>query len=489
MGSARAKFPARHVLIFTLFVSSTCIYTPTATAQAPDIEPQPIRVESNEVLVPVLVFDKKRLDAIHQMNIVDFLRQASAQNSRLLDDVAVQGLSATDFHMFEDGNEQHIQRVTTEPGAPWKLTWTTNGSRPDPAAPKGPGDAVTVHWLSYVVAYTPPPSPDGSCHQIMVKVDRSDSVVFARQEYCNVSHAANDTLKGTQLGSQMEADLNSSRSGNLKLSLMIFPAFGDAKGGYRTDVIVESPAKPRWLADCTKPPKIGVLGILYTSNRLIAARFSGLIGDVIPVAVPTPPSGDKSCVQTGPDDYGTRLDLTPGQYILRVVVRDGKKFGRSETPVNLGSYVGKSLEISEVVLAKRHRQIQGSSDGATTSAGEYVPLAVRGFEVLPAMNSRFKKGEPLGFYFEIYALQQAATPPTTIEAHLRIVNATTGQVVKTLQPVDAAHYATPGDPVIPIGGEIDISALPSDKYRLDVQATDSAGTDTLWRTANFTIGH
>jgi hypothetical protein len=41
--------------------------------------------------------------------------------------------------------------------------------------------------------------------------------------------------------------------------------------------------------------------------------------------------------------------------------------------------------------------------------------------------------------------------------------------------------------VIPIGRGIDISKLPNGSYRLDVQATDSTGKSTAWRTANFTV--
>jgi len=44
-----------------------------------------------------------------------------------------------------------------------------------------------------------------------------------------------------------------------------------------------------------------------------------------------------------------------------------------------------------------------------------------------------------------------------------------------------------GSPVIPIGRGIDINKLPNGSYRLDVQATDSAGKSTPWQAANFTV--
>ena len=41
--------------------------------------------------------------------------------------------------------------------------------------------------------------------------------------------------------------------------------------------------------------------------------------------------------------------------------------------------------------------------------------------------------------------------------------------------------------VIPIGIGIDISKLPKGSYRLEIQATDSAGQSTPWKTANFMV--
>jgi predicted phage tail protein len=41
--------------------------------------------------------------------------------------------------------------------------------------------------------------------------------------------------------------------------------------------------------------------------------------------------------------------------------------------------------------------------------------------------------------------------------------------------------------MIPIGDELKVDQLPKGDYRLEVQATDSAGRSTPWRTANFTV--
>ena len=280
MASARTKRTTRNGLICALWLcsASTCGFAPCAQAQAGI--PGPIRVESNEVLVPVLVLDQKRLSEIHQMDVVAFLNEALARDSSLLAGVAVDDLSAKDFRIFQDGKEQVIERVTLESVSAFDGRSVAEGELPNRNRPTGTARVNVIrlpNWPGYVIAYAPPPSTEGSCHQVVVKVNRPDSLVYARPEYCNIRHAVNDTLKGTQLGNQMEADLNSGKRGSIRLSLIVFPAFGDVGDSYNTDVIVESPTKPRWLADCGKLPKIGVLGILYRNDGTIADRFSGLL--------------------------------------------------------------------------------------------------------------------------------------------------------------------------------------------------------------------
>jgi hypothetical protein len=108
-------------------------------------------------------------------------------------------------------------------------------------------------------------------------------------------------------------------------------------------------------------------------------------------------------------------------------------------------------------------------------------------EFKPTGNTRFKKGETLYAYFEVYEPLLGAQLPPSVEIQMRIVDLKTGEVKSDSQPVSATPYLKAGNPVIPIGRGIDIRELPNGSYRLDVQATDSTGQSTAWRTANFTI--
>ncbi len=60
--------------------------------------------------------------------------------------------------------------------------------------------------------------------------------------------------------------------------------------------------------------------------------------------------------------------------------------------------------------------------------------------------------------------------------------------VKTHTGVQSAErWMQVGNPVVTIGREITIDKLAPGFYRLEVQASDSAGNSTAWRTATFSV--
>ena len=124
---------------------------------------------------------------------------------------------------------------------------------------------------------------------------------------------------------------------------------------------------------------------------------------------------------------------------------------------------------------------------AVNFAPQEVPAVSKGIEVTPTADTRFKMGEPLYAYFEVYEPLMAGQPTPTVDFHLRVVDAKTAAVKIDVQSLSAESYRNTGSPVIPIGREIKTDKLSSGTYRLEVQATDSSGQSTAWRTANFTV--
>lgn len=194
--------------------------------------------------------------------------------------------------------------------------------------------------------------------------------------------------------------------------------------------------------------------------------------------------------------YERQLMLPPGEYDLRVVLGDGTRFGHAKIPFTVNSYDKNELTISPVSLCKRITDVTAYSSPNRSSLpgawgqnlnGDYKPLVSRDVEFEPTGNTRFKKRETLYTYFEIYEPSVEGQSSATVQIQMRIFDSRTGEVISDSQPISAAPYVQAGSSIIPVGRGMDISKLPKGSYRLDVQATDSTGKNTAWRSANFTV--
>jgi hypothetical protein len=112
-------------LSFLLTAATLGIVAPISRAQSDG--PPPIRVETCEVVVPVLVVD------------TSYLRVASSPNGKTVEEVSktITDLSPADFHLFEDGSEQRIQNVTFEPLRRWCVTDNVSWHDESSCTPRG----------------------------------------------------------------------------------------------------------------------------------------------------------------------------------------------------------------------------------------------------------------------------------------------------------------------------------------------------------------
>jgi hypothetical protein len=507
----------------------------------------PIRVESNLVLVPVVVFDKERFAqpvtqrehacALANRKAIFSLPVTEAFLPKDCDYVVVRGLSPKEFHLFEDGVEQRIQSVTFGSGSVVLARDNLGYHFEDSETPAGTWNTTDLHGggivfisrtHSYTIAYEPPKSEKGNCHKIKIRVDHPKSVVYARDEYCE-QQSPSDILNGIELdgiklGAEMERDLASAKDGKIKLSLQAGFFYANTDEA-RVEIALEFPwdsLKREWESKGLKAT-IGVLGMVYAKGGELAERFSDFAccssaqphvvrgqsesiyqdiacldsmkygGAVVAVSCPTQKEQlarmhvvDPLMI---PSRYEAQVELAPGEYDLRVVLSDGSKFGRAETPLVIDKYDGKQLALSSVMLCNRFRDARAAAKeaAAVKLAPNYVPLVSKGVRVTPAGDTRFKAGESLIPYFEVYEPLLAAQPQPTVTAHLRVVDVKTGQITKDFEPVDAAPYIQPGSRVIRIARVMAADQLPKGAYRMEVQVADSAGRSTPWRTANFTV--
>ena len=523
-----------------------------------------IRVESNQVLVPTFVFDKQRLDGMG----TPAEERCIKENMKALQEEGIsvrqlpancwggspRDLALKDFRLFEDGAEQTVQSVTPQREHWWQLYDNRGLHREYSSTPRGvwsTADLGSSLWApptdvgSYVITYAPPQSAEGSCHRIKISVDRRNVVVYNRSEYCNVHHSVSDPLEGTKFGQQMETDLAASTKPKITILATSGIFFTDS-GAMRAHLVLEFPWNSlhrEWISGYDHVfASIGVLGMEYGKDGTLVARFSDQA-----CCPRDTPFGDFSYREAGdeiyliPARYETQIDLPPGDYDLRVILSDGKKFGRLDIPLSIERTDKELLNLSSVALCKRYHRIDPPSYTEGILPSKFVPLVSKGVEFTPAADTAFTKRDPLFAYFEIYAPSQVGagagatnapshasaaaagatsaskSPPepqlraarnavgvasaptsqiehkpsgagnTAVHFQLKITNPKTGevQIDSGLRP--ATEFLQEGKPVIHIVQEVATHDLPKGNYRLEVQATDSSGHRTPWHAATFTI--
>ena len=469
-----------------------------------------IRVQSNEVLVPTVVFDKVLYAQLNTANAHhrDSYGHLAGKNSELWENVAVKGLTEKDFHLFEDGVEQKIQRVKMEPPE-FRVVVDNLGKHPEivgsggglwayPDLPKT-DRSEWLGWPQYVLAYVPPKSATGSCHQIEVKVGRKNLTVWARSEYCNTMHPASDPLDGTEFGGKLEAAAKSGRTSDLDLKLSV-ASFTDNPSLARVYVSMDFPVQSLQyeFLDGTLYATIGSLVMVYRKNGTLAARYSDFAccdygNEKTPAAAAQNAQKHEEQLPVGraliPDRYETQFALAAGEYEVRAVLSDGIHFGVQMAALKVENYNASKLGISDVVVSRRVRKVPtNATEAAAQVADSYTALLSKGVEFTPAAGTQFWPEEMLFVYFEIYDPPgAAASMEAKVQVNMQTVNVKTGAVVDTFAPVDVTSYRKAGSAVIAMGRGVKLNRLPPGEYRLEVQANDASGRSTGWRGVQFTV--
>jgi hypothetical protein len=482
---------------FLVLLGGTFLSIGATDSLAQSEGPSAIRVETREVVVPVFVVDKSDVHPVGEPWHIGttYYREW---------DKEITGLEAKDFHVFEDGVEQPIQNITVEMPRVWNVSDNVSRHIESSCTPKGvwispdlsPNLGSTL-WLLhvYLVSYVPPPSsPEGSCHQIKMKVDHRNATVYARDEYCKTKNALYDQVEGTKLGEKMEGYVDSAKHSRFPVSVQVGSLFGDSDAN-RVYIAAEFPSNflmRRW-NDVKLEATVAVLGLVSDKQKTIAARFSdvachpSILGDAYRGEVPVPRSTRKEFeYQVIPSGYKTQIGLPPGDYELKLVVTDGEKFGRVEVPLSVESIDRNSLAISGILLCKRYHMVSDEPVEAAR-APQYVPLVSRGLEFTPTGDTHFLKSDRLISYFEIREPVLGREGAVKLAYQARVRDARTGEVKLDTGLRSVETKMGTGNPVMPVWEEIAIDKLPEGEYRLEVQASDSAGKSTVSRAANFAV--
>lgn len=332
----------------------------------------------------------------------------------------------------------------------------------------------------YVLGYTPPPSDEGSCHVLKVKIDRGGTIVRSRSGYCNVRPT--DLLAGKPVEKQLEAAANGSNAGTIAASMRA-PYFYTASNTARVNLAIEIPSSAvKFEKQKGKEhAEINVLGIAYRADGTVAARFSDN------VEFDFDGKDEVKAFYKKPYQYQNQFEIGAGHYDLRVAFTSGaQSFGKLQMPLVVDSYDAQEFSMSAVALSKELRPLNQESASLDAALIEdRTPLVAQGMEIVPAGDARFKHNEAAVFYAEVYDPRLGSANPPKFGVQMVVVDLKSRQKkVDTGGPLPAP---TAGTPVVSFGLKLPVDKLPPGSYELQVRAVDSNGGTTLVRTADFEV--
>jgi VWFA-related protein len=339
----------------------------------------------------------------------------------------------------------------------------------------------------YLLSYAPARAAANSCHNLKVEALVPNSEVRARRQYCNFN--ATDPLQGTSTDEEMTAKASGSQGGGLATTLQA-PFFYSEGGTGRLSIAAQFPVDSLKFVKSEKRLKatVNVLGIAYTSEGKVAARFS----DTVPFYADN--KGQIEQLKKTPYLYRTEFELAPGAYSLSLVVSpEAGVFGKTDMPVRIDDWDGKSLTVSGLAMSKHFAPAAANPDLESVLSANHIPLISGGTQFDPAPNSTFKKSEPAALYFEVYDPKLLEATPPRIYVEMHIVDRKTSELKVGTGPRFAQKWVRPGSAVVPVSFDLSniVASLPPGQYRIFVKAMEAIGSapakDSPVRSQNFDV--
>jgi VWFA-related protein len=341
----------------------------------------------------------------------------------------------------------------------------------------------------YLLGYTPAvDSPEDSCHELRVKVDRGGLEVRARKGYC--TSKATDVLSGKPVGKDLEAKAAGSAAGNMTAKMQL-PWFYSAPNVARVNLAMDIiPSAVKFQKEKGKfQGEFDLAGVAYEADGGVAARVS----DAVKLEFDSQQQVD-AFLKT-PYHYQNQFDIAPGQYTFRMAFSSDSSgaqgFGKVEMPLTIDPWNGRTLSISGLALSHDAHPAADLTAGLDVSLLERSrPLVSGGAEAVPTGSAQFHAGEPGYFYFEAYEPLLAAAKPDAaiplVGVRIRVLDRATGQQKQDTGVKLVGNYEKRGNPAIPIISPLPVANLPPGAYRLEVSVLRETGNPVV-RTTDFDI--
>jgi hypothetical protein len=437
------------------------------------------------------------------------------------------GLTAADFHVFDNGIERKINFLKeldfdARTSGPWLIRHDANGAW----GTYNPPYLIEAATATYLIGFPPPSLQPGECRSVSIVVQGHD-VNLNRTQYCVPEVPSKAAMAATER--EMKALLDSQPRRPIKLSIRAFSFWSSGvlrlltdptsqRGGQvepgseytyvvqvhdsKAPATVQIAAEFQWrndyweTTDCFKTnSSVHILGTVYKANGEVETQFKDSISCLSPAGTESTPW--KYGVKHGwfahtvriPTRFDTQVKLPPGSYELQVSVTDGTFSGQTRIPLYVQAFDGNQLTISDVVLGGI---LQDASRVPREAASVYpapinpTPLVSKHVQFFPAIDADMPRHTPVSLYFEIYDPPLETNEPA-IYYNVKITDLRTNTLVMNTGPMSAADWVLPENAVIPIGLQLDIEKLKAGTFRLEVRASDAAGRQTPWRQATFTI--
>ena len=322
----------------------------------------------------------------------------------------------------------------------------------------------------YVLSYTPPDSPDGSCHKLRVKVKRDGMNLRSREGYCK--RTPGDLLSGNAVEKTLEKKALAAQSGNIAATMQA-PYFYKSANVARVAAVMEiNPGNIVFKKEKNKfLGQMDILGIANKEDGSAGARFS----DVVKFDFDSQAQVDQ--FKRTPYRYENQFDIAPGQYKLAVVLGGGgESFGRLQKELEIEPHSGSEFSLSGLALSREFRSATASVSGLDEFLiDDRKKLIAEGAEIVPSPSSKLSAAGPAGLFVEIYEPLLKTDPELVVAFQVRVLDRASSELRADTGMMRLDLRGKQGGTTIPLGINIPLKGLAAGNYVLEFQALDSAG--------------